>query len=115
MARLASQQLWSERVEKLLAKRIKKCLEMNSMPLGVHGEHEVKVNDERVVYKERDGNFTYKKETFRYKVIISNGNIAQCACLNHDFWYRITLCIGAKTTRHIRESFVLNKDNTKLG
>jgi len=81
MARLASQQLWSERVEKLLAKRIKKCLEMNSMPLGVHGEHEVKVNDERVVYKERDGNFTYKKETFRYKVIISNGNIAQCACL----------------------------------
>ena len=54
---------------------------MNSMPLGVHGEHEVKVNDERVVYKERDGNFTYKKETFRYKVIISDGNIAQCSCL----------------------------------
>ena len=46
------------------------------MPLGTHGEHEVKVNDERVVYKERDGNFTYKKKTFRYKVTISDGNIA---------------------------------------
>ena len=56
-------------------------MSMQSIPLGLHGEHEVKVHNERVVYKERDGNFSYKRETFSYKVVISDGNLAQCACL----------------------------------
>jgi hypothetical protein len=81
VARLNQQQPWSERVQEILTKRIKKCREMHSMPVGEHGEHEVKVKDEKVVYKERDGNFSYKKETFKYKVVISDGNRVACACL----------------------------------
>ena len=81
LARIANGQPWSARVENLLRKMIAKCMPMQSTPLGLHGEHEVKVHDERVVYMQPDGNASYKIETFSYKIEISNGNSAQCACL----------------------------------
>ena len=74
-------QVWSDRVTKLLQKRIGKGRDMTVIPYrGSHGLFEVLVKGEKIPARRNQPRLEYTRRDFGYRVVVKDNNKVECEC-----------------------------------